>query len=161
MSSSKQNSKQKLSTQASLSKIAEEGTFKNKLKIGGKLNYSAHNLKKIARLPDNDRKQVLKIFMKKVCRRRGVKKSDVLSHAISKGSHVSDSFSSASVNNDWKNWVMLHGKEKMVKNDVNCFGKAMGVKFYMTNLIRSGCCREAGNKKKDRVEVVEEGVQKV
>jgi len=70
------------------------------VKTGGKLKHSAHNFKKIARLPVNDRKQVLKILMKKVHRRRGAKKTYVLSKAISKGSHVSNSSSSGSENND-------------------------------------------------------------
>jgi len=73
VSSSKQPTKERLCSQTSSPKIVAESTLKNKMKRGGKLKHPAHNLKKIARLPDNDCKQVLKILMKKVHRRRGVK----------------------------------------------------------------------------------------
>jgi len=79
VSTSKQNSKHKQSTQASLSKVEADGTLKNRLKTSCKLKHSSHNLKKIARLPDSDRKQVLIILMKKVQRCRGVKKAEILS----------------------------------------------------------------------------------
>jgi len=35
----------------------------------------------------------------------------------------------ASVNNDWKNWVKLQGKEKEVEEDIRDIGKAIGVTF--------------------------------
>jgi len=127
VSTSKNNSKQK--QRAHTSKIVTNGIVKNKIKTGGKMKHSAHNFKKIDRLPVKDRKKVLKILMKRVNRRRGTIKTYALSDDIRKGSHVSDSSSSASVNNDWKNWVVLRGKEDVVKEDVNCFGKALWVKF--------------------------------
>jgi len=134
--------------------------LKNKLKTGGKLKHSAHNVKKIARLPDKDRKQVLKILMKKLHRRRGVKKLEALSEAISKGSLVSDSSSSTSVNNDWKNWFVLRGKEEEVKKDVNCFGKDLGVKFYEDKSNQFRLLSRGRTKKTEKVERLVEGAHK-
>jgi len=109
--------------------VKDDTTLKE-VKSDNKLKHSAHNLKKIARLPVDDRRQVLKIPMKKVHRRIGVKKLDALNNVVRKESHGPESSSSASVNNDWKNWVVLRGEYEVVKVDINCFGKSLGVKFY-------------------------------
>lgn len=69
---------------------------------------------------------------------------------ISKGSHVSDSSSSASVNNDWKNWVVLHGNADVVKEDVCCFGKSLGVKFYDDKSNKFRVLSLDRNRKKER-----------
>ena len=136
-------------------KTVKEGKLDNKLK------HSARNLKKIARLPVDDRKKVLKIIMKKVHRSRGVKMSDALNNAVSKGSHVPESSSSASVNNDWKNWVVLRGKDEVVKGDINCFGKSLGVKFYNDKANWFRVLSRGRNQKTKSVEEVGEGSQKV
>jgi len=136
-------------------KTVKEGKLDNKLK------HSARNLKKIARLPVDDRKKVLKIIMKKVHRSRGVKMSDALNNVVSKGSHVPESSSSASVNNDWKNWVVLRGKDEVVKGDINCFGKSLGVKFYNDKANRFRVLSRGRNQKTKSVEEVGEGSQKV
>jgi hypothetical protein len=128
VSSSKHTSKQRLKSK--VSSIAVESNLKNKMKAVGRLKHPAHNLKKIARLPDNDRKKVLKILMKKVQRRKVVKLADALPDSILKESQTSDSSSSFNNINDWKHWVVLRGKEEEVKNDVKDFGKALGVRFY-------------------------------
>lgn len=126
VSSSKHFSKQSLK-----SNIVVESKLQNKLKAGGKLKHSAHNLKKIARLPDKDRKQVLNILMKKVRRRKAVKLADALPDSMLSGTQTSGSSSSESVNNnDRKNWLLMKGKEKEVQNDITDFGKALGVRFY-------------------------------
>lgn len=55
--------------------------------------------------------------------------SEALNNVVSKGSHVPESSSSAFVNNDWKNWVVLRGKDEVVKGDINCFEKSLGGKI--------------------------------
>jgi len=40
-----------------------------------------------------------------------------------------NSSSSSSVNKDWENWVLVHGKPLAVANDVRDIGKAVGVRF--------------------------------
>jgi hypothetical protein len=52
-----------------------------------------------------------------VCSRQG---------EASSASAVTDS-SSASVTNDWKHWVALHGNDKMAADDVAAVGKTLGV----------------------------------
>jgi hypothetical protein len=98
---------------------------------GGVAIHSAGFLKKIARLPAADRKQILRLLKKQ--RRKNIKGS---AHNISKPSEVSTSNSSKSsntvgsgtANNDWVNWMHLQGKEDKVKEDVRELGKVVGVK---------------------------------
>ena len=40
-----------------------------------------------------------------------------------------ESFSSASVTNDWMNWVTLQGNGKVVAEDIEGIGKEIGVSF--------------------------------
>jgi len=37
--------------------------------------------------------------------------------------------SQTSVNNDWTNWLVLHGNKKVVDEDVRGIGKVVGLKF--------------------------------
>lgn len=121
------------------------------------LKHPARNLKKIARLPPDDRKQVLKILMKKVNRRKEDKKSKALSDAICKGNHATESSSSTSVNNDWKNYVALRGKDEAVYEDINCFGKSLGVKLYNDKANQFQVLSRGRNSIKKRVEKEAEG----
>jgi len=43
------------------------------------------------------------------------------------------SSSSDSVNSDWVNWVVVHGSEKVVVDDVKGIGEAIGVQFNGNN----------------------------
>lgn len=43
------------------------------------------------------------------------------------------SSSSGSVNNDWVNFVVVHGNEKVVVDDVKGIGEAIGVQFNGSN----------------------------
>jgi len=44
-------------------------------------------------------------------------------------STTSSNTTSSSVNRDWVNWVILHGKPKTVAEDVVGIGRAIGVKY--------------------------------
>lgn len=98
--------------------------------------------------------------MKKVHRRRGVKKSDAITYAITKGSHILESSSSASVNNDWKHWAVLWGKDEVVKEDVNCFAKSLGVKLFNDKANQFRVLLIGRKIQKKTVEVEEEGSKK-
>lgn len=87
-------------------------------------------MKKIARIPSQDRKQVLKLLSRKSLKRKARKRSDELADIITKGSQVFDSSSSVSVINDCKHYGVLHGNEEVIKEDVFNFGNSLGVKFY-------------------------------
>jgi len=84
-------------------------------------------LKRIARLPDKDHKEVLRALRRTVKKRRmasEVSKTKVISND---GSAQSDSQSS--VNNDWSNLVVFHGNDMVAVEDVWGIGKAVGLKF--------------------------------
>ncbi|MCI12400.1 hypothetical protein A2U01_0033504 [Trifolium medium] len=77
-------------------------TDQKKKKAGGLLRHSIYSLKKVARLPSKDRREVLNVLKKNVRRRRGrkgVNRSSEMFHQSLAG----ENSSSASVNNDWKN----------------------------------------------------------
>jgi hypothetical protein len=99
-----------------------------KKKVGGVLRHTMKNLKKVARLPGKDRREVLNILNKEVRKRRGKRRSVKSGEVVCQGSAEVDS-SLASVNKDWEHWVVMHGDEKAVEEDVQGVGKAIGVKF--------------------------------
>ncbi|MCI08523.1 DUF4283 domain protein, partial [Trifolium medium] len=101
-----------------------------KRKAGGMFRHSS--LKKVARLPCKDRREVLNILKKNVRRRSG-RTSASRSCEVKRLGTSEDTSSSASVNNDWKHWVVMHGNEKMAVDDVWGIGKAIGVKFKSDN----------------------------
>ena len=71
---------------------------------------------------------VLHVLKRRIGKRnvkKGVTRSvEVISKSVSDGAS-----SSSSVNNDWKNWVVLHGNEDVKVEDVRGMGKAIGVNF--------------------------------
>lgn len=96
-------------------------------KGSGVLRHCAHKLKRIAQLSEEDRKEVLRA-LRKTNRRRKV-------HSVcSKDKEISNDSSSvngsqSSVNNDWMNWLVLHGNSKVMSDDVKGMGKAVGLSF--------------------------------
>jgi hypothetical protein len=42
--------------------------------------------------------------------------------------------SSASVNNDWKHWIVMQGNDRFAVDDVWGIGKAIGVRFKRDNV---------------------------
>ncbi|GAU21582.1 hypothetical protein TSUD_131660 [Trifolium subterraneum] len=97
-------------------------------KAGGPLRHSLFNLKKVARLPSEDRSEVLKILSKSVRRRRGGKGLNQ-SGVVSIQASSEESSTSASVNNDWKNWVVMQGNDQVAEDDMRVIGKSIGVEF--------------------------------
>ncbi|GAU38041.1 hypothetical protein TSUD_274430 [Trifolium subterraneum] len=97
-------------------------------KAGGLLRHSIHSLKKVTRLPSKDRNEVLQVLTKNVHRRRGGKGNSQTGDLNIRLSSE-ESTSSASVNNDWKHWVVMQGDDKAAEDDVRGFGKALGVRF--------------------------------
>jgi len=80
----------------------------------------------MARLPNKDRKAVMQILKKKGHKYQG---STQLKKAVRIISKVlsEETSSSSSVNNDWKHWVVMHGIEKVVREDVRSIGESIGV----------------------------------
>jgi len=95
-------------------------------------------LKKVARLPSKDRAEVMKVLknsevMKKlnqqIRKRQRLRKKISKSMEVATGGSSNESFSSVSVSNDWNNWVVLRGSEKVAAKDVEDIGKVIGVSF--------------------------------
>ncbi|CAJ2642053.1 unnamed protein product [Trifolium pratense] len=84
----------------------------------GLLSHPLHSIKKVARMPSKDRREVLKVLKKNVRHRRG---GDGVNRSCSMSCRVSseESSSSLSVNNDWQNWVAMQGTEQMAVDDVS------------------------------------------
>jgi len=93
-----------------------------------KLKHSARFVKRVARMPSADRRQVLKILKKKN-RKQNVSNVNIKSKDATLSSSETSKNSTTSVNNDWVNWVAVHEKSNGAKEDVIELGKVLGVKF--------------------------------
>jgi hypothetical protein len=100
----------------------------HKTRAGGFLQNSLPSLKRIARLPINDRREVLQILKKNARKRRP---RGAASRSRATGSRVSagDDHSSSSVNNEWKHWVAMQGHDHTVVGDVVEVGNFVGATF--------------------------------
>ena len=102
-----------------------------KKKGGGYLRHGAKSLKRIARLSESDRREVLRVLRRTTKRRRsvsGAAKAKAASKAAS-----SNCNSQTSVNNDWNNWLVLHGNENVRSEDVRDIGRTIGLNFTGEN----------------------------
>ncbi|MCI12619.1 DUF4283 domain protein, partial [Trifolium medium] len=109
--------KLKKSSKPSAGHSKETVKIPRKKKAGGVLRHIMQNLKKVARLPGRDRKEVLKILEKEVKRRSGRSRSHKSVEVVNQVSSNSGS-SAASINKDWEHWVVMHGNEKVAVEDV-------------------------------------------
>jgi len=108
--------------------VSSPGTVRSKKKQVNAVHNLVGFMKKIARMSAKDRNQILKI-LKKQKRIRKVKTVKASSKATTDSTTVSTKNSSSSVDNDWVNWVHLHGEPKSVSEDVKELGKVVGVKY--------------------------------
>jgi hypothetical protein len=100
----------------------------SKMRVGGSLRHLLFSLKRVARLPSEDRKEVVRI-LKKNARRRRNRGKDNQSGGVVPQTSSEGVTASSSVNNDWKNWVALQGNDRVVEDDVMNIGKTIGVTF--------------------------------
>ena len=107
-------------------------------KAGGVLRHPVMTLKKVARLPSSDRAQVMKVLQgskelkvlnQKILKRRRQRERVTRSLEGSRQSSKSQETSSASVNNDWTNWVALNGSDASKAADIQAIGKTIGISF--------------------------------
>ncbi|GAU15594.1 hypothetical protein TSUD_108530 [Trifolium subterraneum] len=101
------------------------------------------SLKKVARLRCEDTREVLRILKKNGDRRRG----RILSHRSGEAKNsglYEEASSSASINNDRKNWVVMHGNDKRVVDDVWGIGRVIGVMPTNDNANRFSAFVRAG-----------------
>jgi len=121
------------------------------------LRHYVHSLKKVAWLPINDLTTVLHDLKRRICKRQGkvgvTRSVEIVSKVVSEGAS-----SSSSVNNDWKNWVVLRGNEDVEVEDVWGMGKAIRVILKGTNhTMFSVLSRVKRDKKKSKNSGVVEG----
>ena len=109
----------------------------------GYLRHCTKNLKRIARLSEEDRKQVLRA-LRKTHRRRKVVSSASNDKEITNESSSANG-SQNSVTNDWMNWLVLHGRGEVLNEDVRELGKVVGLNFHNSFDVLSG----AGRKNKE------------
>jgi hypothetical protein len=117
--SSKKKNIQKKSYQAA-SKVTKK-------KGSGYLRHCAQSLKCIARLPDKDHREVLRVLRRTMKQRRAV--SEVSKVKVMSKEGTSHSDSQSSVNNDWQKWLVLHCDDKAMNEDVCGIGQVVGLKF--------------------------------
>ncbi|MCI06305.1 DUF4283 domain protein, partial [Trifolium medium] len=121
--------------------------YPQRRKAGGVFRHTLSSLKKVARLPSKDRIEVLKVLKKH--ERRG--RAGTGAHGSRGGSKhgtATASSSSASVNNDWKHWVVVQGRDQIVVDDVKEVGQAIGVHFNGVNENMFSVLSRAGKFKK-------------
>jgi hypothetical protein len=113
-----------------------------KKKVGGVLRHPVLTLKKVARLPSKDREEVMKVLRgsktmkamnQKISNRRRQRENILRSLETTTHTSTSQSGSVASVNNDWKNWVVLRGNEETKADDIQGIGKTIGISFGGNN----------------------------
>jgi hypothetical protein len=126
----------------------------SKTKAGGFLRHSLFSLKRIARLPIEDRREVLQILQKNARKRRS---RGAVSRSRVSGSQDSaaDGRSSSSVNNDWKHWVAMQGQDHVVEDDVMEMGKFVGATFKGDNSNKFSVLSKPGIGRRDAMGAVQ------
>jgi hypothetical protein len=103
-------------------------TDTNSRKAGGVLRHPVHSLKKLARLPCKDRGEALKALGRCVRKRRAGVQGN--SSNMAGGQAFSDASSTSGANDDdWRNWVAVHGNDELAVEDVRDVGQSIGVKL--------------------------------
>jgi hypothetical protein len=96
-------------------------------KACGILRHPVLNMKKIARLSCKDRGEVLKVMGRCVRKRRCGDQANISDPASSQASGGSSA--SEASDNDWQNWVAVHGNDHQVVEDVQDIGKTIELTF--------------------------------
>lgn len=136
-----------------------DGVAPSRKNVGGLLRHSVLSLKKVVRLPDKDRAAVMKILKRKGRKYQGSTKLKRAVNMISTESSE-DISSSSSSNNDWHNWVIVHGSEKVLREDARSIGDTIGVQLGECNNMFGVLARKGVGKKK-RLASVEGGVKEL
>jgi hypothetical protein len=99
---------------------------------GGLLRHPCYSFKRVAKLPSNERQEVLRI-LKKSSKRRKTRGSANQYSATVPQVFSDGGTTSSSINNDWKYWVVMQGNDCIVEDDVMEMGKFMGATFTGDN----------------------------
>jgi len=121
----KQVSTKRAQTKTKSSSKSQKSKKRNK-KAGAVLKQSAGFIKKIARMPVKERREILKVLKKQECKRSVLSKT---SKAMGNSFSISSNSSNSSVNKDWENWIVIHGKKEIAAGDVREIRRRLGVSF--------------------------------
>jgi hypothetical protein len=124
---------------------------------GGFIHHSLCSLKRIARLPINDRREVLQI-LRKNARRRRPRRTSSRSRVSGNRTSAEDVNSSSTVNNDWKHWVAMQGKDNAIEDDVLEVGNFIGATFKGDKANMFSALSKPGTGKRASSGVVQGGV---
>jgi len=130
-------------------KVYSKLVSKKLKKLSGGFRYSSRNLKRIARMPDKDRKEILKILKKQAKARQArifTRSTKSKNTETTVNSKVSPSISFSSVNKDWEHWVSVQGGSKAAAADVSSIGGLIGVKFNGDNNNRFNVLSKEGRR---------------
>jgi len=119
-------------TDASKSTNGTGDNRKRKKKAVGFFKQSTRNLKRLARMLEKDRREILRILKKRAIKRgaRSLARSIKYKGAVN-SSHqkLSSSTSISSVNKDWEHWVPLQGGFEAAAADASRIGGLIDVKY--------------------------------
>jgi hypothetical protein len=104
----------------------------SKKRAGGLLRHPCYSLKRVARLPSNERQEVLRI-LKMSSKRRKTRGSANQYSATVPQVFLDGGTTSSSINNDWKYWVVMQGNGRIVEDDVMEMWKFMGATYTGDN----------------------------
>ena len=102
----------------------------------------------MAHLSSKDRCVVLTTLKKRARERKSSTRSQPVCEETSQG-NSDEASSSASTNKEWNHWVVLHGKEKEVAEDVWGIRKAIRLQFEWDNHNMFNVLSRAGNGKRE------------
>ena len=105
----------------------------------------------MARLPTKDRTTVVHILKKRAHKFQGSQK---MKKAVTMASKEAsdDTTSSTSMYTDWKIWVLLHGSEKVVSEDIRNIRESIGMQFNGSHNSFGILAKKGRGNKKELVE---------
>jgi hypothetical protein len=105
--------------------------------------------------------KILKVLKQNIRNRKRLREKVTRSLEEVKNSSCNESSSSASVNNDWKHYVVLNGSEQTKAKDVQDIGKSIGLSFNGSSHNKFGVLSRMKNVKLGPVlsPVLDEGVE--
>jgi len=98
----------------------------------GGFSHSSRNLKRVARMPIKDRREILKLLTRQAKERKirlRSKSSKSKGVVRSQPTKTSSNSSMSSVNKDWEHWVHVQGGSKVVSADVCGIVGLIGVRY--------------------------------
>ena len=101
-------------------------------KVIGGFRHTLRNIKRIARMPTNEKKEILRILKRQAKDRKArslARSSKSRTVDVAVPTKVSSITSNSSVNKDWEHWVALQGGTEAATADTSGIGTLLGVNY--------------------------------